>query len=179
VILSDAVMDWLESFLINEGLSPGMANEFRAVLLRAVLIRGTGNTKNDPFVDFFVEHQSEMTEWQIHFCSDIAWIMFKIGCIQRDNTDQKLIELQNTLKLIFERSFKLSQANRIALLVFDISKSNSPETEALARRRLSETLLKEKTPGSQLYGTKRIVRMLTELVTVVAQERSESPNPEE
>jgi len=179
MILSDAVMNWLESFLVREGMSSDAASEFRTVLLRSVIIRGTGDTTNDPFVDFFMEHQSELNEWQIHFFSDIAWIMYQIGRIHRDNRDQKLLELRRTLSLIFERSFKLNHANLIALLVLEIGRSTSPEAEALAHKRLGETLNREKIPGSQLYGTKRIIRMATEIAQVVAREKTELSDHEE
>lgn len=134
MILSDAVMDWLESFLVREGLSSSIAGEFRTVLLRAVIIRGTGDTSSDPFVDFFMKYQSEMNEWQIHFFSDIAWIMYQIGRIHRDTIDQKLIKLRRTIGLIFERSFRLQNANLIANLVVEIARSRSPETEALTKK---------------------------------------------
>jgi hypothetical protein len=179
MILSDAVMDWLESFLVREGLSSATANEFRTVLLRAVILRGFGDTGTEPFLDFFMEHQSEMNEWQIHFLSDIASIMYRIGRIHDESIDQKLIELRKTLALILERSFKLQNATGIALLVLEIARSKSPESEALAKRRLADTLNKEKTPGSQLYGTKRILRMVTELAMEVGREQTSLNEPED
>jgi hypothetical protein len=179
MILSDAVMDWLESFLVREGLSSSTAEEFRTVLFRALITRAAGDTENDPFVDFFIEHQKEMDEWQVHFFSDVAWIMYQIGRIHQDNYNQKLIELRRTLILIFERSFKLKHAKLMAFLVMDIGKSTSSESEALARKRLVELLHQERLPGSQLYGTKQVIELTTELARVIAREKTELIDPEQ
>jgi len=172
MILSDAVMDWLESFLIDEGLSPTLASEFKIALMRLLIARGSGDNQDLAFIEYFMKHQSEMTAWQVYFFSDVAWIMYHVGGIYRDNRDQKLLGLRRTLSLIFYKSFHLQNANQLALAIVDIGRSTSLEVTTLANNRITSLLRQEKIPGSQLFGTKEVIRMAIQLATVIAQEQS-------
>jgi hypothetical protein len=172
-------MDWLESFLVREGLSSSAASEFRQVLLRLRITRVSGDIQNDPFVLFFEKHHTEMNEWQIHFFTDIAWIMYQVGLIHGDNYDQKLMGIQKTISLILKRSFHLEHANQIAPLILDIGKNKSPESKALAQDRLTKLIRQKDTAGSHIFGTKQVIGMFTELATVLVQEQTELIDPEQ